>query len=345
MGSCLSSTEKLTAEILPNDGATAYPTVRLHGTPDSIISTYIRFALLQNNASSDFVPPPKPSPALPHETARAVRSNWESLITVPMRSEIELGSRDALLRFIDSRFPDLSVEAPSAAPASGGESEDGRISLMVKVVGLQHKSVTWHVERLVRWAEDLATRGGRKAVDPKMGSWKMEVMKFGKSYSQLLEVMMEHAQMEERVLFPIFDSADRGLSKVAKEEHARDLPIMNGIKEIIKSVEVLDSGCPHYRETLYNLSTRLNLFEEQCKQHFMEEDLELLPLMEAVGLSNEEDERALEQCFNVMQATHSRLLKFLVEGLSPNDGMKYLDLISKCRDIERMESMLRMIIE
>lgn len=56
-------------------------------------------------------------------------------------------------------------------------------------------------------------------------------------------------------------NVNAGLSKVAKEEHARDLPIMNGIKEIIKSVEVLDSGCPHYRETLYNLSTRLNLFE------------------------------------------------------------------------------------
>jgi hypothetical protein len=66
------------------------------------------------------------------------------------------------------------------------------------------------VERLVRWAEDLATRGGKKAVDPKMGSWKMEVRKFGRSYSQLLDVMMEHAQMEERVLFPIFDRADRG---------------------------------------------------------------------------------------------------------------------------------------
>jgi iron-sulfur cluster repair protein YtfE (RIC family) len=66
------------------------------------------------------------------------------------------------------------------------------------------------VERLVRWADDLATRGGKKAVDPKMGSWKMEVRKFGRSYSQLLDVMMEHAQMEERVLFPIFDRADRG---------------------------------------------------------------------------------------------------------------------------------------
>lgn len=77
----------------------------------------------------------------------------------------------------------------------------------------------------------------------------------------------------------------------------------------------------------------------------MEEELELLPLMEAVELSKEEDESALEQCFHVMQGTHSRLLKFLLEGLSPYDAMKYMDLISKCRDKERMESMLRMITE
>jgi hypothetical protein len=77
----------------------------------------------------------------------------------------------------------------------------------------------------------------------------------------------------------------------------------------------------------------------------MEEEMELLPLMEAVELSKEQDERALEQCFDVMQATHSGLLKFLVEGLSPNDAMKYLDLISMCRDRDRMEYMLRMIIE
>jgi hypothetical protein len=52
-----------------------------------------------------------------------------------------------------------------------------------------------------------------------------------------------------------------GLTKAAKEEHARDLPIMNGIKEIIKSIEVLDSGSSNYREALYNLSTRLNSFQ------------------------------------------------------------------------------------
>lgn len=83
-------------------------------------------------------------------------------------------------------------------------------SLMGRVTRLQHKSMTWHVERMVRWAEDLATRGGRKAVDLKMGSWRMEMRKFGKSYSEVLEVMMEHARMEETVLFPILDAADRG---------------------------------------------------------------------------------------------------------------------------------------
>jgi iron-sulfur cluster repair protein YtfE (RIC family) len=43
-----------------------------------------------------------------------------------------------------------------------------------------------------------------------MGSARMEVRKFGKSYSQLLEVMIEHAQMEERVLFPLLETAERG---------------------------------------------------------------------------------------------------------------------------------------
>lgn len=48
-----------------------------------------------------------------------------------------------------------------------------------------------------------------------------------------------------------------GLCKAAKEEHARDLPIMNGIKEIIKSIEVLESSSPKYRDVLYTLSARL----------------------------------------------------------------------------------------
>lgn len=60
-----------------------------------------------------------------------------------------------------------------------------------------------------------------------------------------------------------------GLTKAAKEEHARDLPLMNGIKEIIKSVGVLDSGSPDSREALNNLSARLKLLQvsSACRNH------------------------------------------------------------------------------
>ncbi|KAL2326667.1 hypothetical protein Fmac_025725 [Flemingia macrophylla] len=341
MGNCLRSSDNLTAEILPHAASTVYPTVRLRGSPNSIVAAYTHFANLRDAVSSSPAPVAQPPPPPPRSAAPVV---------FRVGPEVASGSRDALVRFIDLKFPDLAEEDEAAAAESGGcgggggrrEEETG--SVVARVTRLQHRSMTWHLERLVKWVEDLATRGGARAVDPKVGTWKMEVAKFGRSYSRLLEVMLEHAQMEERVLFPIFDRADRGLCKAAKEEHARDLPIMNGIKEIIKSVEVLDSRSPNYRDTLFNLSTRLKSLQGQCKQHFMEEDSELLPMMEAVELSKEQEESALEQCFVVMQGTHGRLLKFLLEGLPPHDAMKYLDLISMCRDKERMESMLRMVV-
>ncbi|TKY50785.1 hemerythrin/HHE cation-binding motif [Spatholobus suberectus] len=327
MGNCLGRSEKLTAEIVPRDGAKVYPTVRLHGSPKSVLAAYIRFALLHKAVSLDFVPS--------GEAERVGGSEPEGTVTLQVGSEVVSGSRETLLRFIDTRFP---------GPSLGGGNDEAT-SLLATLTRVQHTSMLWHVERMVKWAEDLTTRGGKKTVDPSVGTPRMEIRKFARSYSELLEVMMEHAQMEETVLFPIFDKADRGVAKAAKEEHARDLPLMNGIKEVIKSVGVLDSGSPDYREALYSLSTRLKSLQGQCKQHFAEEEVELLPLMEALELSKEQEVSALEQCFEVMQGTHSRLFKFLLEGLPPHDAMKYVDLISKCRDKERMESMLQTIVK
>lgn len=324
MGNCFGKSEKLTAEIVPRDGAKVYPTVRLHGSPKSILAAYIRFALLHKSVSLDFVP-----------SSETERSEPEGTVTLQVGSEVVSGSRETLLRFIDARFPGPSLRS----------QQDETTPLLGSVTRLQHTSMLCHVDRIVRWAEDLTTRGGRKTVDPSVGTPRMEIRKFARSYSELLELLMEHAQMEETVLFPIFDKADRGLAKAAKEEHARDLPLMNGIKEVIKSVGVLDSGSPDYTEALYSLSTRLKSLQGQCKQHFAEEEVELLPLMEALELTKEQEVSALEQCFDVMQGTHGRLFKVFLEGLPPHDAMKYLDLISKCRDKEKMESMLQMIVK
>ncbi|XP_022133544.1 uncharacterized protein LOC111006103 [Momordica charantia] len=189
--------------------------------------------------------------------------------------------------------------------------------------------------RLLRWAKDLAARGGRTAVDPAVGTPRMELRKFGRSYSQLLEVMLEHAQMEEKVLFPILEMADRGLCKASNEEHARDLPIMNGIKEDIKSTVVLDLGSFVCQEALSNLSKRLKLLQEHCKHHFMDEEKKLLPLLEAVELTKEQQENMLEQLLDVMKQTHSHLLNFFLEGLLPQEALQYLDLVTSSCDKNR----------
>ncbi|KAJ7970586.1 Hemerythrin-like [Quillaja saponaria] len=326
MGNCLGKSDKLTAEIVPHDGT--YPTVRLYGSPTNIVTAYIRFALLHKAVSPDFVPS--------SQTTRFGGSEPENPVVLQVGSETVSGSRETLLQYIDNRFPN----PPLTTTAGSREVEEETTPLIVKMTRLQHKSMTWHLERMVRWADDLAARGGRKAVDPALGSPRMEVKKFAKSYSQLLEVMLEHAQMEERVIFPILDMADRGLCKAANEEHARDLPVMNGIKEAIKSIGVLDSGSPACQEAIFNLVARLKSLQEQCKQHFMEEEMNILPFMEAVDLSNEQHKRTLEHCFDVMQETHSRLFSFLLEGLVPHDAMQYLDLISRCREKEQLVSIV-----
>ncbi|KAL7184911.1 hypothetical protein ACSBR2_026957 [Camellia fascicularis] len=325
MGNCFGTPKKSTAEIAPSELLKSRPVVRLYGSPTSILTSYIRTALLYKPVSLQFVP------------TETHRMDSETPV-LQCGSETVSGSRETLIQYIESKFPD-----PPLMRKWGWECET--TPLVVRVAVLQHSSMRWHMERVVRWGEDLATRGGKTRGDPVMGSPRMEVRKFSRSYSQLLEVMLEHAQMEEKVVFPILERADRGLSKAANEEHARDLPIMNGIKEDIKSIGVLDSGSRDYHEALCNLSTRLKTLQDHCKEHFEEEERELLPLMEATELSREQQEKVLEQCLDVMQGTHSHLFHFFIEGLLPQDAMHYLDLVIKSSNKEGVASMLRMIIE
>lgn len=71
----------------------------------------------------------------------------------------------------------------------------------------------------------------------------------------------------------------------------------------------------------------MRLLQKHCKQHFEEEERDLLPLMEAMELSKEQEKRELMECLNVMQGTHSHMLNFFLEGLLPLEAMHYLRFI------------------
>lgn len=209
---------------------------------------------------------------------------------------------------------------------------------VVKAIWLHHRSMTWHVERMLRWSEDLAARGGRRAVDPSVGTPKMEIRKFARSYTQLQEVMLEHAQMEERILFPVLESVDRGMCKSATEEHGRELPMMNGIKEYIKSIVVMDSGI--CSEELFSLASRFKSLQMMCKAHFEEEEKELLPMVEAAEMGKEKQKKLLNQSLEVMRGTHTNGFDFLLQGLTPQEAMQYLDLLMDFADPDLISSFM-----
>ncbi|KAL8193102.1 hypothetical protein R6Q57_027006 [Mikania cordata] len=310
---------------LPSSAPEQLPVVRLYGSPTSPATSYIHFALLYKPITLLFIPSEKPD------------FGFETPV-IQYGSDVISGSSATILRYLDAKFPKPIL-------LSNWNTYNETMPVVVAATVLQHKSLVWHLERMVRWAEDLAARGGRSKGDPVMGSARMEVKKYGKSYSQLLEVMLEHAQMEEKIIFSILEREDRGLTKSVNEEHARDLPLMNGIKEDIKTIIVLDSGSASSQDALYSLSTRIKSLQENCKQHFEEEERGILPLMEAAELTQGQQERLLEQSLDVMPSTHSHLLKFFMEGLLPHEAMLYLDLITRCTDKDRSGSIYRFLVE
>jgi hypothetical protein len=80
---------------------------------------------------------------------------------------------------------------------------------------LQHQSILNHLQKLLDTVEELmvASKQPSRIVDPIKGSLSMQIKKLSARYVKLLEFMLEHAQMEERVIFPALERADRGLSK------------------------------------------------------------------------------------------------------------------------------------
>ncbi|MQL73024.1 hypothetical protein Taro_005379 [Colocasia esculenta] len=324
MGNCAPKPRKATPGFDPYVGSpepppTPPPTkkaaVRLHGPAGSSATSTIRVALLYKSAAVQFFPS-REGPLLEHA------------------GESVAGTPEAILQYIDAKLPGPAILGKGLVPAQPG---------MALAAALQHRSMERHLERIARWAEGLAAEevGGVEGKDRRR--CRAETRRLRRSYAQLAEMMLEHAQMEERLVFPALESADRGWCRAATEEHARELPIINGIKEDIKSVVVLDPGTPAHREALLHLSLRLRSLQEQCREHFAEEERELLTLLEAterVG-GRGRAERAVEQLVESMEGTHSHLFTYLAAGLLPPEVMQYLDVVCRCRDQRRVAGMLR----
>ncbi|KAK3008097.1 hypothetical protein RJ639_013644 [Escallonia herrerae] len=141
------------AEIVPSDFARPSPAVRLYGSPASSDTSYIRVALLYKLVSLQFIPSQTPP-----------NFGIEASI-IQYGSDLISSCQATMLRYVETEFPD-----PSLMSSWGDETPP----LVVRGMMLQHKSVTWHVERLASWVEDMWRRWRKSRGDPVMGSPRIE---------------------------------------------------------------------------------------------------------------------------------------------------------------------------
>lgn len=83
---------------------------------------------------------------------------------------------------------------------------------LIVMTVLQHRSVLWHLEKLVVLADELPVNKIEVEVGDsgRRGAGK-QLQRLWKVYGRLVELMQEHAQMEERVIFPAIDSTEEGM--------------------------------------------------------------------------------------------------------------------------------------
>uniref|UniRef100_A0A0A9CSS7 Hemerythrin-like domain-containing protein n=1 Tax=Arundo donax TaxID=35708 RepID=A0A0A9CSS7_ARUDO len=263
------------------------------------------------------------------------------------------GPADELLRQVDARFEGKPRVAPPerprvSSPAAAAAEE------VAELVRLQHRSAERHLEGVAAKVAEMVKKGkksgkGRSVVEG------AEVRRVGKWYGDAMEVMLEHARMEETLLFPDLQrAAHPGVCDKVNEQHGRHLPMMNGIKEDIKTLLTLELGSPLFHEVLVNLSVRLKALQDHTKEHFKEEENELFPRLEAVRRMQREEGKVSDksssawasEAISAMEVTHSKLFPFFMTGLLPQEAVQYLDLVCRCtKNTRHLVSMLRSLAE
>lgn len=270
-------------------------------------------------------------------------------------SEPELcGAADELLRHVDARFDGKPRVAPPERPARASLAA-AAAEEVAEMVRLQHRSAERHLEGVAAKLAEMVKKGGKKAGKGRNVVEGAEVRRLGKWYGDAMEVMLEHARMEERVLFPDIQRASfPGVCDKVQEQHGKHLPMMNGIKEDIKTLLTLELGSPLFHEVLVNLSIRLKALQDHTKEHFKEEEKDMLPRLEGVrrmqreegSVSDKSNSGWASEAMGTMEMTHSKLFPFFMTGLMPQEAVQYLDLVCRCTSNTRhLVSMLRSLAE
>jgi Hemerythrin HHE cation binding domain len=158
------------------------PPVRIYGPETCPLTWRLRLTLLYKGITPQFIP--RESPILSGPLLRFGG----------LGGDVISGSEQELLQCIDKKF----TCEPNGIVSKLEPAEE-----VVLALELQHRSMERHLEGIIRAVKEMAVAGkkGRKTGAAAEGR------RISRWYGELVEVMLEHARMEESLLFPVLERA------------------------------------------------------------------------------------------------------------------------------------------
>nr|CAD1817907.1 unnamed protein product [Ananas comosus var. bracteatus] len=274
MGNCSPKPRSRSPPQQPTTGAAAAgddpsppPIVRIYGSESCPLAWRIRAALLYKGVASEFAP--SESPILRGPLVLCGDGGGDAVG----------GSAEEMLRYVDSRFP-----GPPRAAAATAEEEEAAAA----AVALQHRSVERQAEGMARWARGDGGGGGEEEEGAATGVVAAEGRRLGRRYGELVEVMLEHAgwrsgcsspSWSEPPIEPVREGA-MSSSEAAAGDVGGEPPKKHSKQSKGKETRITkDSASVEDRLTLLEDI----LSKEHCKEHFKEEERELIPLFDAAN--------------------------------------------------------------
>jgi hypothetical protein len=188
----LARSPSVSVSVDPNDDDES-SVVRVYGSDGCPVAWRLRVALLYKAAAPLHFTPSEAAP-LGRPVLRLSAADPELC-----------GTADELLRHVDARFEGKPAVAPppKQRPATRASLAAAAAEEVAEMVRLQHRSAERHLEGVAAKLAEMVKKGGKKAGKGRtVAAEGAEVRRLGKWYGDAMEVMLEHARMEERVLFP-----------------------------------------------------------------------------------------------------------------------------------------------
>jgi len=151
----------------------------------------------------------------------------------------------------------------------------------------------------------------------------------------------------------IFSS--RFLFNIQRGNEISNTKLLSGFLTTLQQIPSEAVATPRQRRSFFSCLLYISdVWQDHTKEHFKEEESDMLPRLEGVRRMQREEGKVSDksnsawasEALATMEVTHSKLFPFFMTGLLPQEAVQYLDLIFRCtKNTRHLVSMLRSLAE